>query len=162
MDTKDFRGVALNPYYEFSVEVPLSNYGVRFEDYQKAFQAGFRRAHRYWDGIEDVTVVSETPTLLVRRLHFGGGASATDCIEGSGERFTHWILDTEGKVHGRNEITLKRNGEDARVTHVCSLVPSAKLPDERIEAIREKAYRAKDEAFALGVLADLLEERDRH
>ena len=77
MDTKDFRGVALNPYYEFSVEVPLSNYGVRFEDYQKAFQAGFRRAHRYWDGIEDVTVVSETPTLLVRRLHFGGGASAT-------------------------------------------------------------------------------------
>ena len=48
------------------------------------------------------------------------------------------------------------------MTHVCSLVPSAKLPDERIEAIREKAYRAKDEAFALGVLADLLEERDRH
>ena len=65
-------------------------------------------------------------------------------------------------MHGRNEITLERNGEDARVTHVCSLVPSAKLPDERIEAIREKAYRAKDEAFALGVLADLLEERDRH
>lgn len=119
MDTKDFRGVALNPYYEFSVEVPLSNYGVRFEDYQKAFQAGFRRAHRYWDGIEDVTVVSETPTLLVRRLHFGGGASATDCIEGSGERFTHWILDTEGKVHGtkRNHARAKRGGRprDARL-----------------------------------------------
>ena len=80
MDTKDFRGVALNPYYEFSVEVPLSNYGVRFEDYRDAFQAGFHRAHRYWDGIENVTVVSETPTLLVRRLHFGGGATATDCI----------------------------------------------------------------------------------
>lgn len=160
MDTKDFRAVALNPYYEFSVEVPLSHYGVRFEDYRDAFQAGFRRAHRYWDGIENVTVVSETPTLLVRKLHFGGGATATDCIEGTGERFTHWILDAEGKVHGRNEIALERKGEDARVTHVCSLVPSAKLPDERIEAIREKAYRAKDEAFALGVLADLLEERD--
>ena len=53
MDTKDFRRVALNPYYEFSVEVPLSRYGVCFEDYRKAFQAGFRTAHRYWDGIED-------------------------------------------------------------------------------------------------------------
>lgn len=162
MDTKDFRNVPLHPYYEFSVEVPLSRYGVGFDEYLEAFRAGFRAAHRYWDGIEDVTVVSETPTLLVRKLHFGGGASATDCIEKSEEGFTHWILDAEGKVHGRNDIALERKGDDALVKHACSLVPSAKLPDERIEAVRERAYRSKDEAFALGVLADLLEARDRH
>lgn len=52
-----------------------------------------------------------------------------------------------------------REGDDACVRYVCSLVPVAKQFDPKIEAIRKDAYRSKDEAFALGVLADLLEAR---
>lgn len=159
MDTSEFSRIALVPYYSYTVDVPLSQYGMKFENYLQAFQTGFRQADRYWDGIERVTVVTETPTKLVRRLHFGPDAYTTDCIEGSGERFTHWILDPQGKVYGKNEIILVRKGDDALVTHECALIPGASLPDPAVEGIRKKAYQAKDEAFALGVLADWLEER---
>ena len=86
MDTKDFRRVALNPYYEFSVEVPLSRYGVCFEDYRKAFQAGFRTAHRYWDGIEDGRLRdADAPRAATsfRRWSFGHG------LHRRGERVFH-------------------------------------------------------------------------